>query len=61
MMASTGYYLKYDNLRYEYKTLVMFYERDGRHEDVLSTLDKWEDIVSESTGKETAIDGLAEN
>ena len=51
MMASTGYYLKYDNLRYEYKTLVMFYERDGRHEDVLSTLDKWEDIVSESTGK----------
>ena len=29
MMAATDYRLKFDNLRYEYKTLVMFYERDG--------------------------------
>lgn len=58
MMASTNYRLKYDNLRYEYKTLVMFYERDGRYTDVLRVLDAWEKIVSASTGTEPAIDGL---
>ena len=58
MMAATDYRLKYDNLRYEYKTLVLFYERDGRHDDVLRILDAWEEIVSASTGDEPAIDGL---
>ena len=58
MMAATDYRLKYDNLRYEYKTLVLFYERDGRHDDVLRILDAWEEIVSASTGGEPAIDGL---
>ena len=58
MMAGTDYRLKYDNLRYEYKTLVMFYERDGRYDDVLRVLDAWEEIVSASTGGEPAIDGL---
>lgn len=58
MMAATDYRLKYDNLRYEYKTLVMFYERDGRYTDVLRVLDAWEKIVSASTGGEPAIDGL---
>ena len=58
MMAATDYRLKYDNLRYEYKTLVLFYERDGRHDDVLRILDAWEEIVSASTGSEPAIDGL---
>lgn len=58
MMAATDYRLKYDNLRYEYKTLVLFYERDGRYDDVLRILDAWEEIVSASTGSEPAIDGL---
>ena len=58
MMAATDYRLKYDNLRYEYKTLVMFYERDGRYDDVLRVLDAWEKIVSATTGGEPAIDGL---
>lgn len=58
MMAATDYRLKYDNLRYEYKTLVLFYERDGRYDDVLRILDTWEEIVSASTGSEPAIDGL---
>lgn len=61
MMAATDYRLKYDNLRYEYKTLVMFYERDGRYDDVLRVLDAWEKIVSASTGGEPAIDGLDES
>lgn len=58
MMAATDYRLKYDNLRYEYKTLVMFYERDGRYDDVLRVLDAWGKIVSASTGTEPAIDGM---
>ena len=61
MMAATDYRLKYDNLRYEYKALVMFYERDGRHDDVLRILDKWEAIGSASTDDAPAIDGLDES
>jgi len=61
MMDDTDYRLKYDNLRYEYKTLALFYQRDGRYDNVLRILDGWEDIVSESTGDEPAIDGLAES
>ena len=61
MMATTDYRLKYDNLRYEYKTLVMFYERDGRYDDVLRVLDAWEKIVSASTGGEPTIDGLGDS
>lgn len=57
MMDDTDYRLKYDNLRYEYKTLALFYQRDGRYDNVLRILDGWEDIVSESTGDEPAIDG----
>lgn len=61
MMAATDYRLKYDNLRYEYKTLAMFYERDRRHDDVIRMLDKWEAIVAASTKDAPAIDGLAES
>lgn len=61
MMAATDYRLKFDNLRYEYKTLVMFYERDGLYDEVLRILDAWEKIVSASTGGEPAIDGLDES
>lgn len=60
-MAATDYRLKYDNLRYEYKTLVMFYERDERYNDVLRILDKWEAVVSASTDSAPAIDGLDES
>ena len=61
MMAAIDYRLKYDNLRYEYKTLVMFYERDGLYDDVLRVLEEWENVVSASTGSETHIDGLEES
>lgn len=61
MMDESDYRLKYDNLRYEYKTLAMRYQRDERHEDVLRILDEWEKVVSASTGGEPAIDGLAES
>lgn len=61
MMDESDYRLKYDNLRYEYKTLALFYQQDERHEDVLRILDKWEKVVLASTGGEPAIDGLAEN
>ena len=45
MMAATDYRLKFDNLRYEYKTLVMFYERDGLYDEVLRILDAWEKMT----------------
>lgn len=61
MMSGTDFRLKYDNLRYEYKTLVMFYERDGLYDDVLRALEGWEKVVSTSTGGETHIDGLEES
>ena len=61
IMEASDYGLKYDNLRYEYKTLVMFYERDGRYDDVLRILDAWEAVVVGTTGEEDVIDGLAES
>lgn len=61
MMDESDYRLKYDNLRYEYKTLALFYQRDERYEDVLRILDKWEEVVLAFTGGEPAIDGLAES
>lgn len=59
MMEDTDYRLKYDNLRYEYKTLILFYERDKRYTDLLRALDKWEEVVTASNGDEYGIDGLA--
>lgn len=61
MMEESDYRLKYDNLRYEYKTLALFYQRDERHEEVLRILGQWEKVVLASTGDEPAIDGLADS
>lgn len=59
MMASTDYKNKYDNLRYNYNSLLIFYIRDHRGDDALRTLDALEKVITASTGKENAsIDGL---
>lgn len=60
MMEATDYRNKYDNLRYHYNTLLVYYEKDHRGEEALRTLDALEKVVASATGQETGIDGLDE-
>ena len=39
LMEDARYKYKYDNLRYDYNTLFIMQQRDGRYEDALHTLD----------------------
>lgn len=58
LMEDVDYEYKYDNLRYNYNTLLVFEQRDGRNEDALRTLDDLERVVTEQTGRETPMEGL---
>lgn len=60
LMKRTDYKYKYDNLRYNYNSLLIMQQRDKRYEEALLTLDELEKIVTESTDDEPGIDGLAE-
>lgn len=61
MMENSDYKYKYDNLRYDYGTLLTYYERDRRNQEALRTLDALQKVVIASTGREGAsIDGLDE-
>lgn len=61
MMENSDYKYKYDNLRYDYGTLLTYYERDRQNEDALRTLDALQRVVIASTGREeVSIDGLDE-
>ena len=61
MMENSDYKYKYDNLRYDYGTLLTYYERDRQNEDALRTLDALQKVVIASTGREeVSIDGLDE-
>lgn len=60
LMEGTDYKYKYDNLRYNYNTLLVFEEQDLRHEEALRTLDDLERVVMEQTGLETPMEGLAD-
>ena len=60
MMEATDYKNKYDNLRYHYNTLLVYYEKDRRGEDALRTLDELEKVATASTGQEKSMDGLDE-
>ena len=60
MMEATDYKNKYDNLRYHYNTLLVYYEKDRWGEDALRTLDELEKVATASTGQEKSIDGLDE-
>lgn len=60
LMEQTDYTYKYDNLRYNYNTLLTFQERDGRNEDALRTLEALRKVVTGETGSETPMEGLAE-
>lgn len=60
LMEQTDYKYKYDNLRYNYNTLLTFQERDHRSEEALRTLEALQKVVTEATGSETPMEGLSE-
>jgi len=59
-MKLSEYKYKYDNLRYNYHTLLIMQQRDKRYEEALKTLDELEKVVAEATSEEPGIDGLFE-
>lgn len=58
VMKQSDYKNKYHNLRYNYNTLLMMLQRDGRYEEALETLDDLESVVTESTHRTYNIEGL---
>lgn len=56
MMSKTDYRHKYDNLRYDYNTLLIFQKSDRRNEEALRTLAALEKVVTEETGSETPME-----
>ncbi len=60
LMEQTEYKYKYDNLRYNYNTLLVFYEKNHCDEEALKVLDALERVVTKETGQEVPIEALAE-
>lgn len=60
LMEKTDYKYKYDNLRYDYNTLLIFQERDGRNNKALQTLEALQKVVVAETGEETPMEELGE-
>lgn len=60
LMEQTDYKYKYDNLRYNYNTLLTFQELDRRDEEALHTLESLQKVVTGETGNETPMEGLSE-
>lgn len=60
LMEESEYKLKYDNLRYNYNTLIVCQQLDRRNEEALQTLKALEKIVTKETGGETSVEGLGE-
>lgn len=59
-MARTDYKYKFDNLRYNYNTLLIFQEWDKRFEDALRTLDALAKIVTDNSADAVQMNGLDE-
>lgn len=59
-MEQTDYKYKYDNLRYNYNTLLVFRETDRLYEEALRTIEALEKVVGKETKGEIRMDGLAE-
>ncbi|MCD7938455.1 MAG: helix-turn-helix transcriptional regulator [Tannerellaceae bacterium] len=59
-MTLSDYKYKYDNLRYNYNTLLRMQQRDGYFEEALETLDALESVVTAATSEEPHIAGLDE-
>lgn len=59
IMERSSYQYKFDNLRYNYNTLLVFYKKDSLYNEALKTLGKLSKIVTAETGDETKMQGLA--
>lgn len=60
LMKQSDYKYKYDNLRYNYNTLLIMQQRDKRYVDALKTLDLLNTVVTEDSQNALSIGGLAE-
>lgn len=58
LMKNSDYKYKYDNLRYNYNTLLIMQQRDRLYVEALHTLDLLESVVVEATDLEPFIGGL---
>lgn len=58
LMKQADYKYKYDNLRYNYNTLLIMQQRDKRYEDALQTLAELEIVTDEATQEEPEIEGF---
>lgn len=58
LMKNSDYKYKYDNLRYNYNTLLIMQQRDRLYVEALHTLDLLESVVVEATDLEPSIGGL---
>lgn len=59
IMEKSNYEYKFDNLRYNYNTLLVFYKKDSLYNNALATLEKLSRVVTAETGNETKMEGLA--
>lgn len=60
LMKHSNYKYKYDNLRYDYNTLLILQQRDHKYQNALETLDSLAKVATEATHNEPPIEGLAE-
>lgn len=60
MLYHQGNKDKYDNLRYNYNTLLTFHELGHRSEEALRRLEALQRVVTGETGNETPMEGLGE-
>lgn len=58
LMEKSDYRLKYDNLRYDYNTLIMYYIRDGKNADAYKMLVKAEKIWNADKPGQHNVKGL---
>lgn len=60
LMEQSDYKYKFDNLRYNYNTLLVFQVFDHHPEEALQTLEALEKVVTKQTGTEIRMEGLDE-
>lgn len=60
LMSRTGYKYKFDNLRYYYNTLILFFEWEKEYENALAAIDSLEQVVDKGIEAGTEMAGLAE-
>lgn len=58
MMRESDYRHKYDNLRYFYNTLIIYYLREKMYADALDMADALEEVATKTTEGEFAIDDI---